>query len=295
MCIRDRYMGFHLQRMKFKRRRKNQVEVTSPVEKVLEVLREVQMVIEFDELRQEVVWCIEIISSNLLFEPFLEVDPREQDNVKKNEVADWVNNFSNNVYQPQNENKDMVVLTRRQRRMSVVQLRNEIYAAIPKESIRILEEDLNKNEFDCFALSKDSPGNELAFTMFFLFHKAEYFDLLKINPVIFKNFITKIQNGYRSENPYHNALHATDVVQTVNYLMKKGEFIALASLSHLESCAMYIAAAIHDFDHPGTNNIFQVYTKSLLANRYNGKCENTKIARQFILKCFLGVNRQVSA
>lgn len=56
--------------------------------------------------------------------------------------------------------------------------------------------------------------------------------------------------SYLNTNPYHNSIHAADVTQTVNFFLKKCNFIEAANLTYLEIAAMYIAAAIHDFEHP---------------------------------------------
>lgn len=50
-------------------------------------------------------------------------------------------------------------------------------------------------------------------------------------------------------NPYHNYIHAADVTQTVNFLLKTCKFAELSNLTYLETAAMYIAASIHDFEH----------------------------------------------
>lgn len=34
---------------------------------------------------------------------------------------------------------------------------------------------------------------------------------------------------------------------------------------------MYIAAAVHDYEHPGTNNIYNINAATMYAIRYNGK------------------------
>lgn len=54
-------------------------------------------------------------------------------------------------------------------------------------------------------------------------------------------------------------------------MITTGEFIGKADLTTLEIAALYISAAIHDFEHPGTNNAFHVNTGSIFATRYNGK------------------------
>ena len=50
-------------------------------------------------------------------------------------------------------------------------------------------------------------------------------------------------------NPYHNYIHAADVTQTVNFLIKTCKFAELSNLTYLETAAMYFAASIHDFEH----------------------------------------------
>lgn len=39
-------------------------------------------------------------------------------------------------------------------------------------------------------------------------------------PTTLENFLSKIEEGYcKFRNPYHNNLHATDVAQTVHYML----------------------------------------------------------------------------
>lgn len=38
--------------------------------------------------------------------------------------------------------------------------------------------------------------------------------------------------------------------KTINFLLKKCKFAIHASLSPLEMAAMYLAAAVHDYEHP---------------------------------------------
>ena len=79
----------------------------------------------------------------------------------------------------------------------------------------------------------------------------------------------------------HNSLHASDVVQSVSVLLAAEPFVNL--LSPLEKLACLIAAAVHDCDHPGTNNHFQTATRSPLALLYNDRAvlENHHLATAF--------------
>jgi 3'5'-cyclic nucleotide phosphodiesterase len=72
------------------------------------------------------------------------------------------------------------------------------------------------------------------------------------------------------QNPYHNAIHAFDVTQTTYFILKKCQFAELSGLSQNEILSMILAAAIHDFEHPGKNNAFQICSKTYFAIRYNG-------------------------
>ena len=51
-------------------------------------------------------------------------------------------------------------------------------------------------------------------------------------------------------NPYHNITHVIDVTQAVNFMIRKCNFLEIAKLTPLEILSMYMAAIIHDFEHP---------------------------------------------
>jgi len=51
--------------------------------------------------------------------------------------------------------------------------------------------------------------------------------------------------------------------------MNKGGAQETLSLSSIDACALFVASGAHDVDHPGTNNMFQMKTKSKFALLYN--------------------------
>ena len=89
-------------------------------------------------------------------------------------------------------------------------------------------------------------------------------------------FVRKVGAHYHSANQYHNFFHALCVIRETAYLFcnsggadvrwRKGLF------------AMLVSALIHDIDHPGTNNDYEVKTDSHLARLY-------KDARAGVLEC----------
>jgi len=82
-------------------------------------------------------------------------------------------------------------------------------------------------------------------------------------------------------NPYHNYYHISDVAQTCFVLLTRFEASHLF-LSH-EILALIVSAFVHDLDHPGLNNGYQVNKGTELAIRYNDASvlENHHCAKAF--------------
>lgn len=78
-----------------------------------------------------------------------------------------------------------------------------------------------------------------------------------------------MESGYK-DNPYHNATHAADVLQSMHVLLHRGG-LAGGYTNPLELLACYLAAAIHDYQHPGLTNDFLINTFHALALQYNDK------------------------
>ncbi len=53
--------------------------------------------------------------------------------------------------------------------------------------------------------------------------------------------------------------------------MKKIKFEEIAELNIVELATMYVAAACHDVDHPGYQNVYLINIQHPLAIVYNGK------------------------
>ena len=57
-----------------------------------------------------------------------------------------------------------------------------------------------------------SKGNPLHWVGMTVFRHHNFFEEFKINETTFSNFLESIEKLYRLENPYHNSIHAADVV-----------------------------------------------------------------------------------
>ena len=81
------------------------------------------------------------------------------------------------------------------------------------------------------------------------------------------DYLRVIENDYIAENPYHNAIHASDVLQTVHAFLQMRCDVLRTTEEDLFS--ILLAAVIHDVNHPGKNNAFQVNARTSLAVVYN--------------------------
>lgn len=92
-----------------------------------------------------------------------------------------------------------------------------------------------------------------------------------------RKFLVEIESRY-TENPYHNNVHAADVVQS-SYSMYKN-LKDHTRVSKLELLCLLLASAVHDVQHPGVNNEFMINSQSPEAVRYNERSvnENTHVS-----------------
>ncbi|XP_059156057.1 dual specificity calcium/calmodulin-dependent 3',5'-cyclic nucleotide phosphodiesterase 1B-like isoform X2 [Physella acuta] len=119
--------------------------------------------------------------------------------------------------------------------------------------------------FDIFALNNVTNGHAMqaiAYEIFTGHGLLAEFHLLESQ---FMRFIIQVEKHYR-RNPYHNASHAADVLQTANCIIKKTGFITL--LNKLELMCMLVTAIVHDIEHTGTNNNFHNNSNSELSKLY---------------------------
>ncbi|NXV11963.1 PDE3B phosphodiesterase, partial [Cepphus grylle] len=166
--------------------------------------------------------------------------------------------------------------------------------------------------FDLVQEMGDQSGRILSQVIYTLFQDTGLFDIFKIPTQEFMNYFCALENGYR-DIPYHNRIHATDVLHAVWYLttrpipgfqqmhnehimesdMDEASGIAPVQVSYisskscsiaddsygclasnipaLELMALYVAAAMHDYDHPGRTNAFLVATNAPQAVLYNDR------------------------
>uniref|UniRef100_A0A8C2XMI7 Phosphodiesterase n=1 Tax=Cyclopterus lumpus TaxID=8103 RepID=A0A8C2XMI7_CYCLU len=176
-----------------------------------------------------------------------------------------------------------------------------------------LMERMNTWNFQIFDLVDRTGGKSgriLSYVTYTLFQDTCLFEIFKIPVREFMTYFCALESGYR-DIPYHNRVHATDVLHAVWYLTTRpipgfqqihsehvtgsdtGGGISPGRISYassksssisddsygclawnipaLELMALYVAAAMHDYDHPGRTNAFLVATNASQAVLYNDR------------------------
>ena len=121
-------------------------------------------------------------------------------------------------------------------------------------------------KFDIFKFDIHTGKNSLVFLTLEAVRRLRLPAEIRPHSKSFSAFLTDIQSGY-NDNPYHNRLHAADVVQTCGHFLSRP--IMKIGLKGLDKLVLLVAAAIHDYAHPGVSNGFLVTTKDPIATGHN--------------------------
>lgn len=82
-----------------------------------------------------------------------------------------------------------------------------------------------------------------------------------------KGFLSSLEVRYRSSNPYHNATHAADVLNSMAYFLSLKKCLQI--FRPLEQLAAFVAAAGHDVGHDGRSNRFHALAGTPIAQLFN--------------------------
>jgi hypothetical protein len=143
--------------------------------------------------------------------------------------------------------------------------------------------DINDFNLDIFSLTKTLSSRQVL--QFLSLKSFTYWNLFSLIPKqVFTSFIEKISKGYK-EIPYHNSLHAADVLQASHFFLSSTSLFSKSGMTNLHSFSLLLSAIIHDFKHPGVNNNFLIRSQDKLALRYNDESvlENFHLSEAFKL------------
>ncbi|KAJ8028821.1 cGMP-dependent 3',5'-cyclic phosphodiesterase [Holothuria leucospilota] len=112
------------------------------------------------------------------------------------------------------------------------------------------------------------PDSDTVLAVLSMFDDMGFINRWRIDKPTLARFTMLVKRGYR-DPPYHNWYHALSVGHFC-YLLYKN-FDELHYLEEIEVFALFVACICHDLDHRGTNNSFQVHSKSVLAALYSSE------------------------
>lgn len=98
----------------------------------------------------------------------------------------------------------------------------------------------NEWQFDAFALAEASGGHPLSTLAYYLFMKQGLIEHFGLKPAALARFLRRMEAGYKN-NPYHNAMHAADVLQTLHCIITRGGLMP-GYVDPLHQMACYTAA-----------------------------------------------------
>lgn len=124
--------------------------------------------------------------------------------------------------------------------------------------------DLFTWEFDVLRIRDKSC---LVNALGLIFQSLNLLDTLGIDPKTLANYISDVSVKYHDKNPFHNLHHATYVTQFAYMLIHATN--ADKYLSPKQLFGVILSAVVHDVDHPGNTNMFEINSQSQLALLYN--------------------------
>jgi 3'5'-cyclic nucleotide phosphodiesterase len=117
-----------------------------------------------------------------------------------------------------------------------------------------------------------------------IFERTGLVSDLNLDRSVLATFFSTIARKYHVDGgvPYHNALHATDVLQAAYHSLMRGQLIS--HLNPEQRFAFLVAAACHDVGHLGVNNVYLVDSHHPLSLTYNdvSPLENMHAAVTFL-------------
>jgi cAMP-specific phosphodiesterase 4 len=147
----------------------------------------------------------------------------------------------------------------------IVKIRNDYKFEVTKLTglLKNIGRDWN---FNSFFLTDCCNHNPVQVSGFYSFHNFNLDGVFKIPDQTLKNFLKNLEETYKP-NPYHNSIHAADVMNSHLFLLNNSKLFEVCS--NLDLMTSIVAALGHDAGHPAKNNRFLVITKDDLAVQYN--------------------------
>ncbi|BDA49607.1 probable cAMP-specific 3',5'-cyclic phosphodiesterase 4C at C-terminar half [Coccomyxa sp. Obi] len=133
----------------------------------------------------------------------------------------------------------------------------------------------NEWGFDTIKLGEVTGGRPLSCLAFFLMQQQGLISGLRLDEQRLVNFLLAVEDLY-GDHPYHNRPVCPSLDSTISSyatcmhaILHKGNLVDSRFVSRWESLICYIAAVVHDVEHPGVSNDCLIESSHALAIKYN--------------------------
>ncbi|EKX54147.1 hypothetical protein GUITHDRAFT_43702, partial [Guillardia theta CCMP2712] len=143
--------------------------------------------------------------------------------------------------------------------------------------------------FSPFELAQASHMRPIQALGWHLLCRWNVLEELMIDEMTMRNWLAFVESKYNS-NPYHNAIHASDILQTVHFMLQTCNLWSY--LTQKQITALLLAALVHDLGHDGLNNNYHKNSISQRALMYNDQSiqENYHL---FLLFSSMDTNQEI--
>ena len=283
-----------IQRSRERYRRMKMVGLAAPVEKVFEIIGELRRKVTHQEDDKALAWTMDLIAKEELYKVNFTDSKHSSGMHLTAEMTDWLRSNlqaslpggllkgggSDGADGGRKDQRGSVVtssakkdaeekaaLKRRTSRFASATIPAWIQKSIAETSVASILETMEQWDFDVFELHEMTNGHPLVVGGMHLMMSMGVLDKIPIPKDRLANYLLNIERGYVSTNPFHNAVHASDVMFTTNYFLQAPLLRDMTGA--LDKFAAVLAAAVHDYAHPGLSNPFLIATRAETAVLYN--------------------------
>ena len=208
----------------------------SPVERVIDLLGDMKGKVEDDEDKVDIQWIMDLIASDKLYTINIKnvvADVKDKDmaaflsqemNIKKDVDLDADGDSH------AGDGDDMLEevrggLIRQQSSWAPGDLAQDAVLDVQRISeLDVLQpyvERINEWDVDIFGFWEASEGMGLVVGTYHLLEQHNLVSKFRLSKPRLMTFLHKMQDGYRNANPYHNVIHALDVLVNLNYFLNQ--------------------------------------------------------------------------
>jgi hypothetical protein len=237
-----------------------------PVQKVLDILSEWKSAVQSTMEKNKLDFIMSTIANDALYEVDVDAIASKESDI---EVKSWIQSELGSSSKKNKKWNTVRAYTRVIYFARALSARDHTYSKpdlnIPANIAEVLA-NIGSYDFDVFKLDKVTGHRPLYYMALRLFEIHDLFVKFQLPVHKVREFLFRIEEGYTT-TPYHNRVHACDVLQTINYLLM--HIHCKDSFSNLDILTMLVTAIMHDYQHPGVNNNYEMRTQSDRALLYN--------------------------